>query len=193
MGETMTGIEILKASDRKPMPWKNGGGETIEIAVHPADASLETFDWRLSIATVAVDGPFSTFAGIDRTIAVLTGDGMDMRIDGEPQRLTPETAPFPFQGDSKTEAWLIGGPVRDLNIMSRRTTLRHRMERLDITAPTRIETEGGECLVLAVDACRVGDVVLDVYDVARLAPTSMPVTVEPQGRTRIFVIRLFAA
>ena len=67
------------------------------------------------------------------------------------------------------------------------------MERLDITAPTRIETEGGECLVLAVDACRVGDVVLDVYDVARLAPTSMPVTVEPQGRTRIFVIRLFAA
>ncbi|MDG3579079.1 HutD family protein [Rhizobium sp. YJ-22] len=189
----MTGIEILKASDRKPMPWKNGGGETIEIAVHPADASLETFDWRLSIATVAVDGPFSTFAGIDRTIAVLTGDGMDMRIDGKPQRLTPETVPFPFQGDSKTEAWLIGGPVRDLNIMSRRTTLRHRMERLDITAPTRIETEGGECLVLAVDACRVGGVVLDVYDVAHIAPTSMPVTVEPQGHARIFVIRLFAA
>lgn len=189
----MIGIEILKASERKPMPWKNGGGETIEIAVHPADASLETFDWRLSIATVAVDGPFSTFAGIDRTIAVLTGDGMDMRIDGEPQRLTPETAPFPFQGDSKTEAWLIGGPVRDLNIMSRRTTLRHRMERFDIAEPTCIDTEGGECLVLVLDACRMGDGALEAFDVARLAPSTAPVTIEPQGKTRIYVIRLFAA
>ncbi len=189
----MSGLEILKASDRKPMPWKNGGGETIEIAVHPAGASLETFDWRLSIATVAIDGPFSTFAGIDRTIAVLTGDGMNMRIDDEEQLLTPEAPPYPFKGDSKTEAWLVGGPVRDLNIMSRRASMRHSMERLDITEPTLIDTEGGECLVLVLDPCQIADLKLETYDAVRISPASTPLTIKPENRARIFVIRLFVS
>ncbi len=69
-------MRILRAADHKRMPWKNGGGETVEIAVAPQDAALGDFDWRISMATVAADGPFSIFPGIDRTLSILSGSGM---------------------------------------------------------------------------------------------------------------------
>ena len=62
---------ILTASSYRRMPWKNGGGETVEIAVSPEGAALSEFDWRISMATVATDGPFSIFPGIDRTLSIL--------------------------------------------------------------------------------------------------------------------------
>lgn len=43
-------MRILRASDHKRMPWKNGKGETVEIAVFPEGASVDTFDWRISMA-----------------------------------------------------------------------------------------------------------------------------------------------
>ncbi len=52
-------------------PWKNGGGVTREIVCQPPGAGLAAFDWRVSIATIASDGPFSLFAGIDRVITLL--------------------------------------------------------------------------------------------------------------------------
>ena len=62
--------KLLRNSDHRRMPWKNGGGETVEVIVHPEGASLSDFGWRVSMATVASDGPFSVFPGIDRTLAV---------------------------------------------------------------------------------------------------------------------------
>lgn len=53
------------------MPWKNGGGVTTEIIVHPAKAPMADFDWRISMANVAQDGPFSIFPGVDRTLCIL--------------------------------------------------------------------------------------------------------------------------
>ena len=46
----------------------------------PEGASLDTFDWRISMARVASDGPFSEFPGIDRTLAVVEGSGMVLTI-----------------------------------------------------------------------------------------------------------------
>ena len=39
-------MRILRGADYKRMPWKNGGGETVEIAVSPEGAALSDFDWR---------------------------------------------------------------------------------------------------------------------------------------------------
>ena len=64
-------MKIIRARDCRTTPWKNGGGSTTEIAVEPSGASLDTFAWRISVARVAADGPFSEFPGIDRTLAVL--------------------------------------------------------------------------------------------------------------------------
>ena len=64
-------MKILRPADYRSMPWKNGAGTTIEIAVFPEQAGLDDFVWRVSRAQVVADGGFSHFAGIDRSLALL--------------------------------------------------------------------------------------------------------------------------
>ncbi|HEY3949962.1 HutD family protein, partial [Phenylobacterium sp.] len=52
-------LTLLRAADRAPQPWKNGGGLTWPVAVSPEGAGLDGFDWRLSLALVESGGPFS--------------------------------------------------------------------------------------------------------------------------------------
>ncbi|MGO4172114.1 HutD/Ves family protein [Bosea sp. TAF32] len=124
-------MRIIRAADCKVMPWKNGGGTTTEIAVAPEGASLGDFDWRISMAHVGQDGPFSSFPGIDRTLSVLTGNGIRLAFgDGETVALDRSTAPFFFAADHAVEGVLVDGPIDDLNVMSRRGTWSHSVARL---------------------------------------------------------------
>lgn len=139
-------MRLIRSGECRRMPWKNGGGETIEIAVFPAGASVHYFDWRLSTATVATDGPFSSFPGVDRTLAVLEGEGIDLDIAGrDPTRLTPAAPPHAFPADVPVAARLIDGPIRDLNLMTRRGRFAHEMRhhsagRFELVVPSHAET-----------------------------------------------------
>ncbi|KQT69893.1 MULTISPECIES: HutD family protein [unclassified Aureimonas] len=151
-------MRLLPAAGHRRMPWKNGGGETIEIAVYPEGAGLDAFDWRVSMAIVAGDGPFSVFPGIDRTLAIVEGEGMVLDIEGLGRhRLTCETAPLPFPADAPTSARLEDGAITDLNVMTRRGVRAHRVTRLDAQAPARIEAETGWRLVVALGAMVVSN------------------------------------
>lgn len=151
-------MRLLRADRHRRMPWKNGGGETIEIAVHPEGAGLEAFDWRVSMASVAADGPFSVFPGIDRTLAILDGAGMVLEIQGLGRhRLTPGTLPLAFPADAATSARLEDGPITDLNVMTRRGSRIHRVRRLEGETPVRIEAQGGWRLVVALGPIVVSD------------------------------------
>ncbi|CAI0745976.1 HutD/Ves family protein [Serratia entomophila] len=100
-------------------PWRNGGGETREIACWPPGA--QAFEWRASIATIAQDGPFSAFAGIDRSITLLEGDGVRLFSAGHiDHALARVGEPFAFSGDVALNATLLGGESQDFNIMTRR-------------------------------------------------------------------------
>lgn len=126
-------MKILRAADYKTMPWKNGIGSTTEIAISPADATLENFGWRVSMAQVASDGPFSSFAAIERTLLVLEGDGLDLSVaHQETKRIDRETV-HSFPGDQPTSARLVDGPIIDLNVMSRRGTVTHDVRRIKLT------------------------------------------------------------
>lgn len=108
----------------RTMPWKNGGGTTTELLVHPAGASIggSRFIWRLSIATVGANGPFSPFPGYDRTIMLIEGRGMT--LDFGPNgvtRLDRVFEPFEFKGEWPADARLIDGPCQDFNVMVDRT------------------------------------------------------------------------
>ena len=86
-------MRVLRAENYRRMPWKNGGGETVEIAVSPEGAGLGDFDWRVSMARVEADGLFSVFPGVDRTLSILEGEGMVLDIEGrEPVTLTDASA-----------------------------------------------------------------------------------------------------
>jgi environmental stress-induced protein Ves len=124
-------VHIIRASDCKTTPWKNGGGSTTEIAIAPAGASLDRFDWRVSMARVASDGPFSDFAGIDRTLAVIKGSGLLLTIGkAAPVMLSTKTEPVRFAGDTPTSARLTAGEITDLNVMTRRGRFSHRLQRI---------------------------------------------------------------
>ncbi len=124
-------MQVLRQADYRRMPWKNGGGETTEVTISPPGAGLDVFDWRISMALVKGDGPFSIFPGIDRTLSILDGNGMRLDIAGARHDLTRASAPLAFPADVATDAVLMDGAITDLNVMSRRATFRHKVERFD--------------------------------------------------------------
>jgi environmental stress-induced protein Ves len=142
-------MRILRSSEYRRMPWKNGGGETTEIAVAPEGAALDAFDWRISMASVAADGPFSAFPGIDRTLTVLSGAGMRLELAATGVvELTPEGGPLAFSGDEPAHATLLGGPITDLNVMTRRTRFGHRVHRQVLAAASHLPRDADVVIIL---------------------------------------------
>ena len=120
------------------MPWKNGGGVTSEVLSEPGPDGR--FLWRLSIAEVAASGPFSDFAGYERHILLLEGDGFVLRLAGAPPlRLDRRLEPFTFDGGRPAECELLGGPVRDLNLIVAREAGAGGLRVIRIAAGGRIE------------------------------------------------------
>ena len=100
------------------MPWRNGKGVTLEIArVPPAPAE---FDWRLSLASLDTDGPFSSYPTYQRVVVLVEGAGFTLDFaDGSSQVLAEPGAAAVFQGDAEVSCRLHDGPCRDLSLMVR--------------------------------------------------------------------------
>jgi hypothetical protein len=122
-------LTLLRAADRAPQPWKNGGGLTWPVAVSPQGAGLDGFDWRLSLALVESGGPFSAFSGVDRLMLVLDGR-LELDIAGNDRLLLDEAGEAAsFPGDAEVTAALPDGPAADLNLMVRRGRFTGALER----------------------------------------------------------------
>ena len=123
-----TAFERFDLRTITPQPWKNGAGLTREIAF--GGPSAAEFDWRISVAEVAHDAPFSAFPGIDRCITLLRGAGMRLRADDGSldHALTTPLAPFRFSGDVSLTATLLGGACSDFNVMTRRGRCRSEVD-----------------------------------------------------------------
>ncbi len=186
-------MRIIRAADCKVMPWKNGGGTTTEIAVFPEGAPLSDFDWRISMAHVGADGPFSAFPGIDRTLSVLTGNGIRLAFDdGETVSLDRAAAPFFFAADRGVKGVLVDGPIDDLNVMSRRGAWRHSVERLS-GGSREIAAERGLLVLVAHQGdWQVDGTALAAGDSAVLAA---PATAKLAARNggELFVVKLAPA
>jgi uncharacterized protein len=185
----MTG-RILHSSDYQRMPWKNGGGTTTEIwkAASPAGEML----WRLSIADVASDGPFSEFPGIDRWIMVISGNGMKLAIEGLGARhLDRPFEPLFFPGDAKTECRLIDGSTRDFNFMIARSFGKGALQVLPLTAG--MSAPLGE--YTAAVHVFVGSVEIETNDIQELAAgdtwiADQPCAVKVTGEALLAIISI---
>lgn len=150
-------MHILRAGDYRRMRWKNGGGETAEIAVFPEDAGLDDFGWRVSMATVEAGGPFSVFPGVDRTLSILEGEGMVLDIeDRKPATLTEVSEPYSFPADVATSAELLGGPIVDLNVMTRRGMYGHKVDLRHLEEPIEVVLKSEATLLF----CRSGKLIV---------------------------------
>ena len=170
---------ILRSNDYQRMPWKNGGGTTTEIwkAASPAGEML----WRLSIADVASDGPFSEFQGIDRWIMVISGKGMELTIEGlGAKRLDRPLEPLSFPGDAKTDCRLIDGPIRDFNFMIARSFGKGTLQVLRLTAGMAAPL-GENTTALHVLA---GSVEIETNDIQELAASDTWIAEQP-GKVKV--------
>lgn len=109
---------IFSKKNFKTQPWKNGGGTTLELYRIPNDS--DGFHFRLSIATVNDDGPFSNFPGINRTIMLLEGRGMSLKFPHQEIKIDQELCPLNFDGGEKIDCRLLAGPLCDFNVMVER-------------------------------------------------------------------------
>jgi uncharacterized protein len=169
----------LRAKSYRRQPWKNGGGETIEIAVSPAGAGIDDFDWRVSMARVEADGPFSAFPDIDRTLTILEGEGIELIFEGQaPVRIQGE--PHAFPGDVATQAKLLDGPITDLNVMTRRGRLTHRVRPISASGIVDFVVRSPTALLYCHrGAVSVGDEYADPFELA--AGDSLLIEAQPNS------------
>lgn len=118
----------VRLDDCAPQPWRNGGGFTQELLTWPACQA----EWalRVSVAEIHQDGPFSPFAGVERVFAVLRGAGVQLSRAGAARRLTPDSAPWHFDGGEPPMCTRLAGASQDLNLMVRRGAGRAGMRRV---------------------------------------------------------------
>jgi environmental stress-induced protein Ves len=111
-------MTLIRFRDIPPSPWKNGLGQTWEIAVDATPIAQSPFRWRLSRACIAETCPFSAYPGVRRWLALASGGALEMRIDVQP----PHTLERPghwiaFDGGASVESVPLDGPVEDFNLM----------------------------------------------------------------------------
>lgn len=149
------------------MPWKNRGGETREVMIWPPGATLDSLDWRVSLATVATSAPFSTFPGVQRTLSIVSGAGLRLKAGAAPEHtLLEDSRPHTFDGEAATSAMLIDGAIVDLNVMSRRDRWRHTVRRLTVAGSLRFDV----CARPTIVFCQHGELQCRADDAsARLA------------------------
>ena len=118
-------------ADVVPSAWKNGGGVTRELLAWPSPTE---WVFRMSVAEVQADGPFSNFAGVQRWFAVLSGVGVRLSIGAaapyEEHALITDSAPFCFDGALPVGCTLIDGATQDFNLMVRADQARAQMQRV---------------------------------------------------------------
>ncbi len=143
--------QLIQYASLRPAPWKNGGGSTTEIAVSPAGAGFDEFDWRVSLATISQSGPFSSFPGIDRSLALVDGDGVLLDFGDERFVLSPSEPLIEFDGEAAVHATVTGGLTTDFNVMSRRGRCRHRLESFLVDGAEQLKRRSGTTLLFLAD------------------------------------------
>ena len=128
-------MQIIRFTDLKPQPWRNGGGVTREVASHRGGASAGAassgatssddgaWDWRVSIADVTSAGQYSPFPGMERVLTVVEGELLLLAVDGTEHPLE-KYRPFRFPGGAASSSALPTGDVRNLNVIAREGTFK---------------------------------------------------------------------
>ena len=108
-------MRVQRFGEHRAMPWANGLGTSYEVA---SDRNADgEWTWRVAIAPVVLDGPFSVMPGVDRELVVIEGNGMVLNVDDESVKCMPGQV-VRFSGDSVTIARLLDGPTVDLGLMT---------------------------------------------------------------------------
>lgn len=166
-------MRIVRQSQFKSSPWKNGGGITHEAMRSPSRG--DAFRWRVSVAHIDVSGPFSDFAGYARTMVLLRGAGIALKLSDGTRRIMRAAGDLAqFDGALGVESELLNGPCVDLNLMTSNAMgpVRARVERLHRPLSCSVRTNES-MVVFPIDAAV--EIQADGEDAAVLEPWDLAV------------------
>jgi environmental stress-induced protein Ves len=188
----MSAIDVRPIASVPIEPWRNGGGITKTLATGNSQ-------WRISLAEIERDGPYSRFEGISRTSLVLRGGGVTLRNDNAVVQLKPFEA-IEYDGDAAWKASLIEGPVTALNVMSARGRYRTQVRAI---MDSMIVRPNCAAVVIALDSrCTFSEpgthlagnvepgqvlVINDVTRPLRLAPTKAAAATRERMKLAVLV------
>jgi environmental stress-induced protein Ves len=115
MNSSAGGIQItpLDPAAFRHMPWKNGGGVTIDIAVTMLPGfepgSWEGIIWRFSRTAIVTPGAFSDLSGFDRELALISGQGLVLRTPVGEIDVRQPFRPVRFAGETSIVSRLEAG------------------------------------------------------------------------------------
>jgi environmental stress-induced protein Ves len=146
----MKPFKIYSPQSFQTLPWRNGLGSTIELLAETPNKN-EAFSWRLSIASVANDGPFSDFSGYDRTLLLLEGSGITLnKPNGIFKVLNSSLDYANFKGEDLIDATLHNGPIKDFNIMTLRSICTSSVTAIDETSESLLNINADKLLVYSI-------------------------------------------
>jgi environmental stress-induced protein Ves len=132
---------VIPANTYRRERWKNQLGWTREIARSPGAGD---WTWRMSIAEIEEDAPFSRFDGIERELVLLSGNGLKLQFDdGEVRELLPPHEHLRFAGERAVTGVLVDGPTQDFNLMWRRDAIQARLWHRPLVGPMVVFVEPG--------------------------------------------------
>lgn len=146
----MKPFKIYSPQSFQTLPWRNGLGSTVELLAETPNKN-EAFSWRLSIASVANDGPFSDFSGYDRTLLLLEGSGITLnKPNGVFKVLNSSLDYANFKGEDLIDATLHNGPIKDFNIMTLRSICTSSVTAIDETSESLLNINADKLLVYSI-------------------------------------------
>lgn len=146
----MKPFKIYSPQSFQTLPWRNGLGSTVELLAETPNKN-EAFSWRLSIASVANDGPFSDFSGYDRTLLLLEGTGITLnKPNGIFKVLNSSLDYANFKGEDLIDATLHDGPIKDFNIMTLRSICTSSVTAIDETSESLLNINADKLLVYSI-------------------------------------------
>jgi len=162
-------MRLQRVHEHRAMPWANGRGTSLEVA----RGGCDDWSWRVAIAPVVEDGPFSVLPGVDRWLVVMDDAPLNLVVDGA-ERTARRGEVVAFAGESTVTANLPAGPTRDCGLMVRRSRASGSMwvagtgpcegSVLIAVTDARVRAEGAE-IELATGDALVGDIVTCCIDV----------------------------
>ena len=140
---------LIPAHEYRRERCRNGFGWTREILRWPEHG--DAWDWRLSIAEIEQDGPFSAFPGIERELVLLHGHGVRLRFDdGEVREVLPPHGRVRFAGERTARGELVDGLTHDFNLMWRRDRIDAELWHRPLVGSMVLFVEPGEAWAVHV-------------------------------------------
>ncbi|HXH78323.1 HutD family protein [Nocardioides sp.] len=176
MSEEASAPTVVRSAGVRAEPWSNGGGVTRELLC------AEDGAWRVSMADIDRDGPFSAFPGRERLLTVVAGQVLALVVDGVDHVVEPRR-PFAFAGGAEVGASLPDGPVRALNVMVDPAAVSPFVTVLELGRGSTLPLADDQAALILQGRARAGGADAAAYDLV-VGPT------EVSGRCTLAIVTL---